>query len=288
MNWFNNLTLKLKLVVGFGMTLVLMLAIGASGLWGSKAISRVAHQIMDVDDEVLKASLNVSASTLNLRRFEKDMFINIDNPEEVAKYLKLWQDMRQGLSKQLDTLDKLASHPTMKDSLIKIKDDLKTYYTGVEKIHANIKSGGIITTQDANKAMGEFKEAVHNIDTQVKVMTEYTEKKMEENKQFIEARDSAVTKIVLALICSAFALVILFTWFFIRNIINQLGGEPAYVNEIIHEVAQGNLTLDVKTQANDQSSMLFNIKGMVQTLRDIAGQSVEAANQVSIAADQIS
>jgi methyl-accepting chemotaxis protein len=76
--------------------------------------------------------------------------------------------------------------------------------------------------------------------------------------------------------------------FITRYLTRQLGGEPAYVSEIVHEVSQGNLTMDVKTQANDQGSMLFNIKQMAKALRDIAGQSVEAANQVSIAADQIS
>lgn len=52
----------------------------------------------------------------------------------------------------------------------------------------------------------------------------------------------------------------------VRSILKQLGGEPAYVSEVLSRIADGDLTTEVNTKTGDNSSMLFSVKDMVSKL----------------------
>lgn len=53
----------------------------------------------------------------------------------------------------------------------------------------------------------------------------------------------------------------------LRLLFKYLGGEPAYANTIVTEVASGNLNLTIQTLPKDNISMLYSIKGMVERLK---------------------
>lgn len=99
--------------------------------------------------------------------------------------------------------------------------------------------------------------------------------------------EKQIKALSVAVTLAGFIISILLGYFIARGIKRTLGGEPEYVNELVNEVANGNLTVAVKLAANDTGSTLHSVREMVQRLQEIVGQSVEAANQVSIAADQI-
>jgi methyl-accepting chemotaxis protein len=67
-----------------------------------------------------------------------------------------------------------------------------------------------------------------------------------------------------------------------RSILKQLGGEPDYAAKLLQAVADGDLSVEVKTGKDDTSSMLFAVRNMVDRLKQvISGQSalVAAANR---------
>ena len=73
-----------------------------------------------------------------------------------------------------------------------------------------------------------------------------------------------------------------------RNILNQLGGEPAFVTKVVREVSQGNLTVDIATHKNDEDSLLAGVKTMVLQLRTIVGQIKSASESVATGSEQLS
>lgn len=52
----------------------------------------------------------------------------------------------------------------------------------------------------------------------------------------------------------------------VRNLLKQLGGEPAYAADVCEQVAAGNLTVDIATRPGDNSNLLFSLKTMVGKL----------------------
>ncbi|MDP2760441.1 MAG: nitrate- and nitrite sensing domain-containing protein [Sideroxyarcus sp.] len=73
-----------------------------------------------------------------------------------------------------------------------------------------------------------------------------------------------------------------------RDILRQLGGEPAYAAEVMSRIASGDLTVRVQTRAGDNHSMLFVTQGMVEKLSGIIGEVRGSANALTSSSEQVS
>jgi methyl-accepting chemotaxis protein len=84
-------------------------------------------------------------------------------------------------------------------------------------------------------------------------------------------------------------------FFITRNLLRLLGGEPALAMDIAHQVAAGNLSVEITLKPGDSTSLLAAVKNMVGKLgetisqvRENAGTLVSAAEQLSAMAQSIS
>jgi methyl-accepting chemotaxis protein len=98
------------------------------------------------------------------------------------------------------------------------------------------------------------------------------------------------TAMTLSIAISVVTLVILVLMGFmiVRNLMKQLGGEPAYAAELVSKIAAGDMTVEVQTRAGDTGSMLYAIKGMVEKLSQIIGEVNGAATNIASASEEVS
>jgi methyl-accepting chemotaxis protein len=73
----------------------------------------------------------------------------------------------------------------------------------------------------------------------------------------------------------------------IRSTEKSLGGDPEDVAEIAHKIAAGDLAATVTTKANDQSSLLFAMKTMRDSLAKIVGEVRQGTDTIATASAQI-
>jgi len=83
-------------------------------------------------------------------------------------------------------------------------------------------------------------------------------------------------------------LTVILGYWFTRLLYRQLGGEPAYAAEIAGRIAQGDLTVTVDTKVNDNSSLLYAMKRMSDSLTRIVTVVRGAANNLSSASEEVS
>ncbi|TAL27131.1 MAG: hypothetical protein EPN94_02050 [Nitrospirae bacterium] len=76
-------------------------------------------------------------------------------------------------------------------------------------------------------------------------------------------------------------------WVIARSIITTLGAEPAVVAAIANKVAGGDLSVTVETAANDKASLLFSMKRMVESIRDIVSGTIKSSYHVAVSADKV-
>ena len=74
----------------------------------------------------------------------------------------------------------------------------------------------------------------------------------------------------------------------IRSILNQLGGDPIYVSDVVNRVANGDLSVRVTLRNGDHSSMLASIAAMIDKLSNIMGEVRSASDNLSSASEQVS
>lgn len=73
----------------------------------------------------------------------------------------------------------------------------------------------------------------------------------------------------------------------VRKLLKQLGGEPAYVIDIVKQIARGDLTGKIATRSGDESSLLAAMKQMQGGLRDMIGGTLRTAEMVALSARQL-
>ena len=73
----------------------------------------------------------------------------------------------------------------------------------------------------------------------------------------------------------------------VRRLLKQLGGEPAYVIDIVRQIAKGNLSEKIATRSDDSTSLLAAMKQMQSGLRDIIGGALRTAEQLTQSARQL-
>jgi methyl-accepting chemotaxis protein len=71
------------------------------------------------------------------------------------------------------------------------------------------------------------------------------------------------------------------------RLLKQLGGEPDYAAAVVRQIATGDLTVTVETRANDQSSLLYAMKRMSESLIDIVGEVRNNTESITSASHEI-
>jgi methyl-accepting chemotaxis protein len=66
-----------------------------------------------------------------------------------------------------------------------------------------------------------------------------------------------------------------------------LGGEPKYATEVVGKIAAGDLTVAVQTKANDDSSLLFGMKTMRDSLAKVVGEVRAGTDAIATASSEI-
>jgi methyl-accepting chemotaxis protein len=77
-------------------------------------------------------------------------------------------------------------------------------------------------------------------------------------------------------------------WTISRHLLEQLGGEPDYVAQVLSKVAQGDLTQQIALARHDNHSLAYSMKAMIARLAQTMGQVRAAAEDILHAASQTS
>ena len=89
---------------------------------------------------------------------------------------------------------------------------------------------------------------------------------------------------VLALVCAVlWAIVSMVN----KSLRHTIGGDPEYVSEIARQIAEGDLSAEIKTHALDKASILFGMKSMQLRLADTIGEIRRSADTIATASSEI-
>ena len=116
-----------------------------------------------------------------------------------------------------------------------------------------------------------------------------------QTKSSLGAEVYSKQKQVLGAAAFAALAMVIFSYLIAHNLMQQLGGEPAYAVEAMHRLAEGDLSHPVAVAARDQGSLMFALRKTSESLAKIitevrvaAEMLVNSAGQVSATAQSLS
>src|SRR5262245_15649742 len=145
MMMIRNLKIGKKLAIAFGLVLTLMLCVAGAGYWG---LSVNDHEVKTTMSRVQKLSRNsflAQVGSLNLRRFEKDLFLNIGNEQKEKDYQTKWATALEEVKAAMQTMDETSSTAEDKAAIKAAQADLATYVAGYSAVKEAIKAGTVNT-----------------------------------------------------------------------------------------------------------------------------------------------
>ncbi|HZS08151.1 MAG TPA: methyl-accepting chemotaxis protein [Blastocatellia bacterium] len=277
-----NMKVGKRLGLISGLVMTLMLVVAAMGYWGLATATDFANRIIKVDSKLVEYSQRARANTLGLRRYEKDIFINIGSSEKEAEYLTKWNDQHNRLEERLSELEKLVTDREDQETIKQMRADLVTYSTGFNKVASMIREGKVRTTQDANQAIGEFKDEIRRLE---QVAYDFANKHSENMSKVaaIEQRSTLFIMLLvmlLAIIVSAAA-----TVFMSRSITRPI----LDVGGVAERISQGDLRNKIEVTSRDEiGGLQASMKEMSAKLSQVIGEVRTGAEMVSAGSSQLS
>ena len=294
---FSKMKLRTRLIASFAIVLLFIVAISIISCF---AISALKSHINDLAFSHGKLVENAQRSRANinmLRRYEKDLFINIGDAAKVEEYKKKWDETLEHFNKRIEASDTIVSDPAYpdgakdKETLALAKKQADTYVAGFNSVYGKIKTGEITSTQDANKAIGQYKEATHTSESMIVDFAVKMDKGMEETVKDAVGTSKKVQLSVMLLALVAIPLALAVAIIIVRQLRSQLGGDPLEVVEVVRRVANGDLSQDVELADGGkgcEESVLAAMKIMVGNLRQIFTELTGGVQTISSSATELS
>jgi methyl-accepting chemotaxis protein len=110
-------------------------------------------------------------------------------------------------------------------------------------------------------------------------------------KAGIASSEASVNKVLTTMVLAALIVVLclaLVSWFVVKTIWQQLGGEPEYARAIARGVADGDLSMPIETDAGDSTSLLAALKEMRDRLANMVAEIKSSADTIAVASAEIS
>ncbi|MFH0785916.1 MAG: methyl-accepting chemotaxis protein [Pseudomonadota bacterium] len=266
---FSNLKMSTRLAFGFSCILIFLVIVGTTGYWG---LGKMKFEISDISgrgDKLVEYAQRTRANINMLRRYEKDLFMNIGDATKVDGYKKQWTEALDHFRQRTDAMLKLLTTQKDKDTLATINKHISSYAEGFDKVSGKIQSGEITTTQEANKAIGEYKEATHQSESIVNELAKQIDAQTALDVTQAISISTRTQLIMLTLSVVAIILSILQAVFITKSLLRQLGGDPKQLGDIANLVAKGDFSSEITLSSGDTTSVMAAMKKMVDTIRTL-------------------
>jgi two-component system chemotaxis sensor kinase CheA len=234
------------------------------------------------------ATADLRTTALHLRRFEKDLFLNIAKPKKVAEYKEKWLKTMAHARGDIAKLEKLSSQEDRK-----FLAEVSSAFSGYESVVLGIiprlgasGEGGITEPAQGNHAIEPFKEGIRKVDTSLETLGGLVVGRVEKGRKELNEQTEANRKlgttlfVVVALVGTIlFAATSLSITRAVRNVVKML-----------EKVKEGDLSARNNDAASDEigaiAQTLDSTIAEVESSRDRIRQSAVAMRRVLDSVDQ--
>lgn len=281
MNYFENLKVSTKLYLSFAIVIFLMIIISVIGINRVDFIDKSLSTMTDVNSLKQRYGINFRGSVHDRAIAIRDVILTNENDElktflnDIARLEKFYNESDAPLKQFIKQIG----------SVTKEELDMIKYIDYINETTVPLYKKAILLKQE-----GKYDEAhellMHEIAgkfTQwlaaINKFIDYQENANKELTDVIKAEASGFKYIMIVLTLIAIVIASTIGFLIQSGIKRQIGGEPKDVNNIISEVARGNLS--IKSDTTYEASILAQTIKMQNKLKEI----VESINQASYQVD---
>ena len=263
-----NMKLKTKLILSFGVMIVLIVVIAVKGI--TTIISMDESMDSIVDDRFAKVLVinEIVKRTIDNGRWMRQLLLTTDEVELNKANEKIDSNRAQN-KEALDNLDEMIKSEKGQQLVEMVKERRKTLTEKYDSVRALVKTDrkkaqeALLT--DWGPANTEF---INALDEFSKFQMEMKDKTVKESAENVES--ARVLIIALSLVSIILGLGV--AYFLIRGIMRQLGAEPDVVAGLANKIAVGDLGTEIELTSGDSVSVMSAMKRMSDTIKALLAE----------------
>jgi methyl-accepting chemotaxis protein len=281
---FGSMTVKKKMILLASLAILGLLVTNILSRWASEKIFDSANyaNINSVPSIVIQGNLRTEVSNV---RLQVNRYLLNTNETKRLEIEGLIRQHRDEVQKDLAAYEKCLSDAKDKELWDAEKKAWSEYESELDPNIALARAGKTAQALETLTASIPKADRVSSLANESFAYNTSLANQAAAEAMAVKDRFLTISLVVSALII----LVVVATAVFItRGVMLSLGGEPAYAAEVVKRIADGDLTVEVDTARNDESSMMAAIRTMTARLREIVGQVQEASGTLVAASEQLS
>ncbi len=278
-----SLTVRGRLALLFVVTALGIGAVTALSLYTLRQVSATLAEVVHQDFEALRNLGDLRASVGNLRRYEKDMFLNMGEEKDLDRYQALWQKELAGTSAVLARLAPIVEGPEQK-AVAQLQEGLQGYGKGVESIVTGVKTGKLHDPWQANQAMEPFKAHVRAADkalADIATAIAASVARQEQTLQSVERKASLAALLAGVVILGSAGVL---AWRLSRHVVRSL----SEAGEAMGRIARGDLSVPTPPAGADEvGALLEEVSRMQAALVAIVTRMREGIESIATASAEV-
>jgi methyl-accepting chemotaxis protein len=284
MKWLTERKLSTKLGMAFAIVLLLTAIVGIFSINQLAKVNATASNLSSRWMPAMRVIQDIKSQIARVRTRELQYIIS-DDVADLDKYDKVIANDLVDLKKMQDEYVALIKTPEEQALYSEFLALWDRYMAEDAKLRAAVRAGDMPLAKKLIR--GESNKLIVALRGQVdKLVKHYGEGGSEAAKfgdQVYNASRAWITGLLLvSVLLGALAALTITRW-----LVKTLGGEPQYAVTLANQIAAGELNVEVRTRPGDDSSLLFAMKSMRDSLANIVGQVRHATDTIASAAQQV-
>ncbi len=287
MQWFSNLKIGAKLILGFLVVAVIGAMVGVLGLVNMSRINDMATTMYE--KEVLglryaseaQAEMMVSARTLRGAMLAPDQQLRDTMINNALQRLK---NAKDSLHKAEATFYSAQGQALFRQ----VTESVRVYEQDLNTVIGIIRKEALPPMRDSTAyVVGPMRENAARVDELLGQLADLKEKNASEfNVLTTQVYEQSRWLLALAVLVGALAGVLIGV-LLTRHLTRQLGGEPTAVAQLAVQIAAGDLTGSVDTRQARPGSVVYAMRDMQAALVQLVGGVRKASDHIATGAHQI-
>jgi len=282
-----DMKISRRLLLGFGMVLLLLFVVAGTGYWGLNSVKQETVSMLQGDAQISQLSALIKADTLELRRAEKDSFLNVANTRTREDYVVTWKHWRERLKTQLGDIEAKNLNADDKSTVRKMEENASTYENGYNKVLGMIEDGRIKTPEAANEAIKEYKDPIHELEQEASDLSDSHFKIMSGMDQVMTDFARRTSSLMLGVVVIAVIIALLTAQVIARGVSRPVQAMATHLSGLA--AGGGDLTRRIEVSSKDEvGQMGASLNDFLEKIEKIIIEVKSGASAISSAAQQVS
>src|SRR5258708_6908507 len=251
-----------------------------------ESVTRETVSMLRGDSKISQLADEAKIATLELRRYEKDTLLNLDNKAVMQGYQEKWKTEVSDLRAIVGDLEARVSSDGSKQLVAAMEREIATYERGVDAVVVGINDGTIKTPQQGNAKVTEVKDEIHRMEAAVTEISEKQGKGLADKEETITAFARQTALVMLLIVLATFIAATLVTFFVSRGITRPVRAMADHLGEMAQ--GGGDLTKRIEIVSHDEVGQMANsFNAFVKKLEEIISEVRVSSDGVARAASQV-